>query len=84
MSACIEPGPQVTPRVLQPSPLNRISSRDLGRDPLEGYQEVCWGVAISKFLYLTALRMSFSLQLQKEVLLELFSQLTLLLTTRFF
>jgi hypothetical protein len=31
----------------------------------------------------TALRMSSSLQLQKEVLLELFSQLTLLLLTRF-
>jgi hypothetical protein len=28
--------------------------------------------------------MSFSLQLQKEVLLELFSKLTLLLTTKFF
>jgi hypothetical protein len=39
MSACIEPGPWVTPGVLQPAPLKGISSRDLGRDPLEGYQE---------------------------------------------
>jgi hypothetical protein len=46
--------------------------------------KVCWCGAISKFFHLTALRMSFSLQHQKEVLLDLFPQLTLLLITRFF
>jgi hypothetical protein len=39
---------------------------------------------LSKFLQLTALRMSFSLQLQKEVLFESFSKLTLPLTSMFF
>jgi hypothetical protein len=44
----MEPGPQVTPGVLQPFPLKGISPQDLGRDPLEGYQEgVCWCVAVS-------------------------------------
>jgi hypothetical protein len=33
----------VTPGVLQPSPLKGISSRDLGRDPLEGSKKVCLG-----------------------------------------
>jgi hypothetical protein len=42
------PGLWVTPGVLQPSPLKGILSRDLGRDPLVGYQEgVCWCVAVS-------------------------------------
>jgi hypothetical protein len=36
------------------------------------------------FLHLTTLRMSCSLQLQKEVLINLFPQLTLFLITRFF
>jgi hypothetical protein len=52
MSACIEPGPWVTPGVLQPTPLKGISSRDLGRDPLEGYQEgvlVCCIFQVSLF-----------------------------------
>jgi hypothetical protein len=39
---------------------------------------------LSKFLQLTALRMSFSLQLQKEALLKLFSKLTKPLTSKFF
>jgi hypothetical protein len=34
----------VTPGVLQPSPLKGISSRDLGRDPLEGNKKGCLGV----------------------------------------
>jgi hypothetical protein len=34
----------VTPGVLQPSPLKGISSRDLGRGPLEGTKKVCLGV----------------------------------------
>ena len=69
---------RVTPGVLQPSPLKGISSRDLGRVPwrmLEGA-----GVVFPftlKFLLLTALRMSSSLQLQKEALLKLIPQLRL-------
>jgi hypothetical protein len=39
MSAGLEPGPWVTPRVLQPSPLKESRPEILGRDPLEGYQE---------------------------------------------
>jgi hypothetical protein len=39
---------------------------------------------LAKFLLLTTLRMSFSLQLQKEVLLKLFSKLTIPLTSKFF
>jgi hypothetical protein len=47
MSACIEPGPWVTPGVLQPSPLKE-SHPEIGRDPLVGYQEgVSWGAAVS-------------------------------------
>jgi hypothetical protein len=37
-----------------------------------------------KFLWLTALRMSFSLRLQKEVLFKSFPQLILSLTFKFF
>jgi hypothetical protein len=44
---------------------------------------VCCLFPLVKFLYLTALRMSFSLQLQKEVLLKLFSKLTIPLTSKF-
>ena len=44
----------------------------------------CYSFFILKFLLLTALRMSFSLQLQKEVLFESFSKLTLPLTSKFF
>jgi hypothetical protein len=40
--------------------------------------------SFSQFLQLTALRMSFSLQLQKEVLLKLFSKVTIPLTSKFF
>jgi hypothetical protein len=76
---------KVTPGLLQPSPLKGISSRDLGRVPwgmLEGA-----GVVFPftlKFLLLTALRMSFSLQLQKEALLKLNPQLRLFLLSKFF
>jgi hypothetical protein len=47
--------------------------------------KVCWCVALS-FIQasLVKLRMSFSLQLQKEVLLESFSKLTIPLTSKFF
>jgi hypothetical protein len=48
--------------------------------------KVRWCVAPSfiQVLYLTSLRMSFSLRLQKEVLFESFSKLTLPLTSKFF
>jgi hypothetical protein len=48
--------------------------------------KVCWCVAPSfiQVLKLTALQMSFSLQLQKEVLFESFPKLTLPLTSKFF
>jgi hypothetical protein len=47
---------------------------------------VCWCYSffILKFLLLTALRMSFSLQLQKETLLKLNPQLRLPLLSKFF
>jgi hypothetical protein len=75
----------VTPKVLQPSPLKESRPEILGRDPLGGTKKVCWCVAFSfsQVSQSTALRMSFSLQLQKGVLLYFFLQLTLLLTTRF-
>jgi hypothetical protein len=47
---------------------------------------VCLGVVdpFVQVVLITALQMSFSLQLQKEVLLKLLSKLTLPLTTKFF
>jgi hypothetical protein len=45
---------------------------------------VCYLFFILKFLLLTALRMSFSLQLQKEALLKLNPQLKLSLLSKFF
>jgi hypothetical protein len=76
----------VTPEVLQPSPLKGISSRDFRQSPLEGATRHA-GVLlflILKFLLLTALRMSFSLQLQKEALFKLKPQLRLSLLSKFF
>jgi hypothetical protein len=45
---------------------------------------VCYPFLLPKFLLLTALRMSFSLQLQKEVPFKLNPQLRLPLSSKFF
>jgi hypothetical protein len=66
-------------------PLKGISSRDLRRVPwrvLEGVLVLFF--PLLKFLLLTALRMSSSLQLQKEALLKLNPQLRLSLLSKFF
>jgi hypothetical protein len=76
----------VTPEVLQPSPLKGISSRDFRQSPLEGaarHTSVLLFL-ILKFLLLTDLRMSFSLQLQKEALFKLNPQLRLSWLSKFF